>query len=148
MVRKETIERFMRHVGYWSWVHVLYTYDESHLVVADEWFLDQIRSARPAALKCKTVRPAAYEAALTPDVKKVLVLCEQNELRIVRAIQRDYPDLHVTSGTYGFACVGADRYPRLKEFIRPENKKNPKPVFMLTTPYADGEFIAKSMELN
>ncbi len=148
LARKETIEHFMRHVGYWSWVHILYTYDESHLVIADEWFLDQIRSARPAALQCRTVRPESYESALSSDIKKILVLCEQNELKIVRSLQRDYPDLHVVSGTYGFACVGVDRYPRLKEFTPPETNKNPKPIFMLTTPYADGEFVAKSMMLN
>ncbi len=125
---------------------MLYTYDESHLLIADEWFLDQVRSARPAAFQCKTARPKNYTAAITPDIKKVLVFCESGELALVRSLQKAYPEIQVTSGTYGYACVGKDRYPRLKEYMPPVTAKNPRPTFILSAPYADAEFITNAME--
>lgn len=146
--REAQIDLFMKHVGYWSWIHVLYLYDESHLLIADEWFIDRVRKARPAALKCQTARPDAYETAITADIKKVLVFCAEGELALVRKLQAEYPAIQTVSGTYGFACVGKDRYPRLKEFQEPFKGAAVKPTFILSTPYADAEFVTSAMTHN
>lgn len=142
------IDLFMKHVGYWSWVHVLYLYDESHLLIADEWFIDRVRNARPAPLKCQVARPDQCSDAVTDNIQKVLVFTERNELSIVRMLQAKHEGLHVTSGTYGFACVGKDRYPRLKEFQTPKLPKELKTTIILSTPYCDAEFVTKAMEQN
>lgn len=142
------IDLFMKHVGYWSWVHVLYLYDETHLLIADEWFIDRVRNARPAPLKCQVARPDQFSVAVTDNIQKVLVFTERNELSIVRKLQAEHEGLHVTSGTYGFACVGKDRYPRLKVFQTPKLPKELKTTVILSTPYCDAEFVTKAMEQN
>jgi len=143
--RSELIQTFMRHVSHWSWVHILYTYDDSHLLIADDWFISELRTARPDTLSLRTAKPHNYQDAITDKIKEVLVFCEEGELALVKKIQAEHPELHVTSGTYGFACVGVDRYARLKAFAPQTRGRKIVPTLILSTPYADAEFVTNVM---
>ena len=138
---KAVIEQFR----YWSWFHVLYLYDDSHLLIADEAFIDFVRKSRKDVFRCKTARPTGYVDSVTPDIKKILVFTKTGERAIVRSLQERFPDVLVTSGTYGFACTGKDRYPRLFEYSSKRPKKNIRPTIFLSTPYADAEFVIKAL---
>ena len=134
--------QLMKHLSHWAWVHSMYQYTDKHLIIADQFFIDKLRNARSKSLTCETVTPATYQAALPGKIKKILVFCQQNELAIVRDIQRKYPDIAVTSGTYSYALVGPNRLSKLREFKPVNPSLSAKPVIMLSTPYADAEFLS------
>jgi hypothetical protein len=142
------LDQLVKHVGHWSWFHILYSYNDTHLVIADKPFLDQLRRARKVNLQCRLASPENYQEEITDKIQKVLVFCQEKELAIVRDIQEKHPKVKVTSGTYGYALIGKDRYPRLKEFKAPVARKFSTPVLLLSTPYADAEFIANSLAEN
>lgn len=143
-------EQVTKQVRYWTMYHIIYQYDASHLIIADRFFINFLQQVDTKVLKCQTATPDDYTSSITDDIKKVLVLCQAGELALVKNIQAEYPGLHVTSGTYGYMLTSRDRYPRLVKFERhvPAPKPALKPVIFLTTPYADGEFVAKLMSQN
>lgn len=141
-------KQFFRHLGHWSWMHILYQYDETHLLIADPFFIDHLHGARPAPLRCKTATAEDYKSVLSDSVKKVLVFLTRGEVALVRRLRREHPDLKVTSGTYGYALTGRDRYPRLKEYMPSSGQVGQAPTILLSTAYADAEFVAKVMEEN
>lgn len=151
---EETIElqvRLTQQLRYWTWYFVLYSYDSSHLVIADEFFINHLKKAIDENLNCRTATPDEYEDMVTPDIKKILVFTLDDELAIVRKLQAQFSDILVTSATYGYALTGKDRYPRLVEF-QPGNHiaaQRPKQtVVFLSSPYADAEFIISAMVEN
>jgi len=146
--REDEYQRLLRHLGHWSWMFLLYKYDSTHVLIADRPFLDKVHAARETQLQCKTAEPHDYKDVITDDTRKVLVFCEAGELAIVRQLQVQYPEKLISSGTYGYACVGRDRYSRLHEFKPPVVNQKIKPVVILSTPYADAEFVAKVMAEN
>ncbi|WP_262694504.1 hypothetical protein [Kordiimonas aquimaris] len=141
-------QRFFMHLRYWTWVHVLYRYDETHLLIIDEPMADYLNGARKEKLRSQIASPDNYADAITPEIKKVMVLCEQGELAIIRAIQSAHPDLHVTSGTYGYMRSGRDRYPRLVKYDPKPALPAAQPIVFLSTPYADAEFVTSVMAEN
>ncbi len=142
------LDLFMKHIGHWTWVHLLYLYDDKHLLIADDFFLERIQQARKKPLVCKTSSVDDYAGAVTVDIKKILVFCQSNELQLVRSLQRKYPDIVVTSGTYGYACTDVSRVSQLIRFQEPSVQRCSSPVVMLSPPYSDAEFIAHSMAGN
>lgn len=145
--------QLIKHLGHWSWVQKLYQYNDTHLVIADRFFIKNLRSARPEPIACKTAFPDTYRAALPGKIKKILVFCQEDELAIIRDIQKRFPDIAVTSGTYGYALVGANRRPTLRNFRRanraPLARRNQQaPVYLISTSYADAEFISALMVRN
>lgn len=142
------LDRFMKHLSHWTWVHFFYLYSEKHLLIADDFFLERVHSARKKPLVCKTSSASNYEDAITGDIEKILVFCQSGELQLVRRLQRKYPNITVTSGTYGYACVDASRKPKLVPFQAPGCETPAGQTVMLSTPYADAEFIAQSMAQN
>jgi len=143
------LNQLMKHLGSWSWLHMLYQYDDTHLLIAGSFFVEHLKRARKKPLLCKTALPSNFDEAITDKIKKVLVFSEHDELAITRKIQREHPHIKVTSGTYGYALTGKDRYPRLKEY-KPAKKleQTNRPVLILSTPYADAEFITNVMAEN
>lgn len=141
------LDRLMKHLSHWAWVHRFYQYDRHYLLVADKFFLTRVRNARAKPLACKAATSDDFRDAITPDIKKVLVFCAQDELAIVKSIQTDFPHVEVTSGTYGFACNDAERHPRLVEYQSTKlQRETGTPVVMISTPNSDAEFIAKEMQ--
>jgi len=146
--------QFLHHLKHWAWMHFLYEYGENHLLVADPFFLRQVRQARKAELKMQVATPAKALGAVTDSVEKILVLCQQGELALVRQLQAAFPDKAVVSGTYGFALTGKDRHPRLRPFqlskgrqsIRGKQAKLAPPVVILSTAYADAEYVCARMQ--
>ena len=145
---KALYEQFVTHAGFMSWVFRFYKYDGSHLVIADKPFIKLIKSAQAAALSCQFVPPSLAEESVTPKIKKILVLVSSGELALVKKLQSRFPDLIVTSGTYGFSCVGQGRHSTLLPYKPPRKKAITAPIVLITTPYCDGEFVAKSMKEN
>jgi len=137
-----------KHISHWSWGHFLYQFDETHLFISDASFIKQLRLARKDTLLCKTAQPDNYRSVNFDSIKKVLVFCCKGELAIIKELQEKYPEIQVTSGTYGYACVGKDRRPRLKQYKPAISGKKSRPLIILSTPYADAEFIANVMEMN
>lgn len=142
------LDRFMKHLSHWAWVHRLYQYSDKHLVIADDFFLERLHEARPKPLVCKTSPIDGCEDAVTVGIDKILVFCQVGELHLVRALQRKFPNVVVTSGTYGFACTDAARLPKLLPFRPPASAIGPGQVVLLSAPYADAEFVAHSMAEN
>ncbi|PCI59479.1 MAG: hypothetical protein COB37_11580, partial [Kordiimonadales bacterium] len=145
---KALYDQFVNHMGCWGWIHLFYKYDNSCLVIADQPFINLVRAARPASLACNFVTPQLSMAAVHKGIKKILVFCAEGEVSLVSALQQKYPNIIVTSGTYSFTCTGPKRLSRLKNYTPPQKKPNPVPVILLTTPYCDGEFVAKAMANN
>lgn len=145
---EQLYKQFFMHLRHLTWVHVLYLYDETHLLITDSEMADYLNGARKEKLRCQIASPAEYRAAITPDIRKVLVMCENGELRVIRALQAEFPDLHVTSGTYGYMRTGRDRYPRMVKFDRALTLPKAQPVVFLSTPYADAELITKALAEN
>lgn len=144
--------QLMKHLSHWSWVHKLYQYSDKHLIIADEFFVDILRNARAKPLKAKTATPETYGSVLNAKIKKILVFCRSGELALVRKLQKKHPKIAVTSGTYGYMLTGPDRQPRMREF-KPAIKGDgattrPKPVLILSTAYAEAEFMAALMKAN
>ncbi len=142
------LDLFMKQIGHWTWVHFLYLYNDKHLLIADDFFLERIWQARKKPLACKTATVDDYASAITADIRKILVFCQSNELQLVRSLQRKYPEIVVTSGTYGYACADVSRVPQLVPFQEPSAQRCSSPVIMLSPPYSDAEFVAHSMAGN
>ena len=142
-------ERLMKHISHWSWVHFLYTYNETHLLIADRFFISRVQKARAQPLTCKVATPEKYQQAITPAIRKILVFSRENELALIRSIQKAHPDVKVTSGTYGFACNDRTRLPKLVEYKKPSLPKEAQPpVVMISAPGAEAEFVTKVMAEN
>ena len=148
LVKGAELDRFMRHLSHWSWVHRLYQYSDKHLLIADDFFLDRLHGAREKPLACKTSPVDGCEDAVTDGIQKILVFCQMGELQLVRALQRKFPKVSVTSGTYGFALTDASRLAKLWPFQPPTATFAPGQVVMLSAPYVDAEFVAHSMAEN
>ncbi len=148
-LEEKWLDRFTRHMGYMTWLHVLYGYDDKHLFIADEDILQRAKGARKVPLRCRLATPEDYRSSLTDNIRKILVFCRSGELGIVKELIRKYPKRVVTSGTYGFSLVGADHYPLLIPF---RNRK-PLPAIkermvLLSTSYADAEFLSRLLHKN
>jgi len=141
-------DTLLLHLGHWSWRYVLHRYDDSHLIVADTFFLRHLRSAGNSQLHCRTALPQDYRGAVTDEIKKVLVFCQRDELQIIRELRAEHPQVQVISGTYGYALVGRDRYPRLKPFLPPTGKLWQPVNIILSSASAEAEFVAKVMDEN
>lgn len=142
------LDLFMKQIGHWTWVHFLYLYNDQHLLIADDFFLEHVQLARKKPLVCKTSSVEGYAGAVTSDIKKILVFCQSNELNLVRSLRRKYPDISITSGTYGYACVKENRVPQLVPYQEPNAQPCGSPIVMLSPPYSDAEFVAHSMAKN
>lgn len=142
------LKKFMRHLSHWSWVHRLYQLNDTHLLIADDFFLDHLHGTREKPLTIKTSPIAGCEDAITDNIQKILVFCRLGELRLVRALQRKYPKVVVISGTYGFSVTDAARMPKLFPYQAPQADVKPGQVVLLSAPYVEAEFIARSMAEN
>jgi len=148
LVKGAELDRFMRHLSHWSWVHRLYQYSDKHLLIADDFFLDRLHGAREKPLACKTSPVNGCEDAVTDGIQKILVFCQLGELQLVRDLQRKFPNVVVTSGTYGFALTDTSRLAKLRPFQPPAATFASGQVVMLSAPYVDAEFVAHSMAEN
>ncbi|MFC3051677.1 hypothetical protein [Kordiimonas pumila] len=138
--------RFFRHMRHWSWFFFINQYDADHLIVADDFFLHEVENSSPRRLKCKLASLHAVHEAVTDEIEKILVFCQQGEMALVRELQARYPDKTVVSGTYTYALTGPDRSPRMLPtvpYVQLDTQSYGKPVFILSTAYADAEFIAQ-----
>ncbi len=136
------------HLRYFSWLHFFYNYDSSHLLIADAFFVRAIQSAKREKMNYKTATPETYESVVSEETRKILVFCSKNEVPLIRKLQAQYPDKTITSGTYHYSCTGPKRHPSFKQFTSAQKSKDARPVFMISTPYADAEFIARVMDAN
>lgn len=148
VAQKQYADDLLLQLRYLFWLHFFYTYDETHLLIADPFFIRKIQKAKPEKMKYQVATPDAYESAITDNIKKILVFCTQHEVPLVKKLQAQYPDKIITSGTYGYSCTGKGRQSTFLPFKAPMESRNADLVFMITTPYADGEFIAQLMETN
>lgn len=138
-------KRFMGHLGHWSWVHLMYRFDASHLIVADFPFIQYLRSVRSEKLQCQVATPDDVDLMKRQGIKKILVFLEWHELPTIRKLQAHYTDAIVCSGTYGYGCVGPNRTPKFAGLAAGGQKlPAPKAVF-LSTAYAGAEFIGAAM---
>lgn len=142
------LDRFMRHLSHWSWVHRLYQLSDKHLLIADDFFLDRLHGAREKPLAIKTSRIAGLDDAVTDNIQKILVFCQVGELQLVRSLQQKFPHVDVTSGTYGFAITDRARMPKLFPYQAPKAEVKPGQVVLLSPPYVEAEFVARSMAEN
>lgn len=137
------LDRFSDHMRYLTWIVILYGYDDKHLLISDADIIEKVDGARKAKLRCRVAPTDDYKASITPGLKKVLVMCRSGELQIIKDLKREHPNLTISSGTYGFSLVGADRYPRLIPFGSSSKKASVKSsLLLLSTSYADAEFIS------
>lgn len=142
------LNRFMRHLSHWSWVHRLYQLSDKHLLIADDFFLDRLHGAREKPLTIKTSPIADCEGAVTDSIQKILVFCQVGELQLVRSLKQKYPGVVVTSGTYGFAVTDTARMPKLFPYQAPKSEVKPGQVVILSAPYVEAEFVARNMAEN
>ncbi len=148
ITKTQSADDLILHLRYFSWLYFFYSYDETHLLIADAFFIRKIQTAKKQKMNYKTATPETYEAVITDDTKKVLVFCTENELGLVKKLQAKYPKKTITSGTYNYSCTGPRRNSTFRPFKSPQKSKAARPVFIISTPYADAEFISKTMSVN
>lgn len=138
-------KRFMAHLGHWSWVHLMYRFDASHLIVADFPFIQYLRSVRGEQLKCQVATPDDADLMKREGIHKILVFLERRELPIMRMLQAHYDDAVVCSGTYGYGCVGSNRTPKFSGLAANGIRPVPPKTLFLSTAYAGAEFVGAAM---
>jgi hypothetical protein len=139
-------QRLVRHLGHTSWMRFLYKYNDSHLLIADSFFLDAVRRAKKARLAIHLASVDDWQDAIDENIKKILVFTQRDELAVVREIHARYPDMHVTSGTYQFMVSGQKRQMKMRPYPSAKFVKPKQPLLIISTPYANAEFVAKAMD--
>ncbi|UTW60013.1 hypothetical protein KFE96_06815 [Kordiimonas sp. SCSIO 12603] len=141
-------DELILHFRYFSWLYLFYSYDETHLLIADPFFIRKVMSAQNRQMRYNLATPETYEQHVTEDIKKILVFCSKDELPLIKKLQTQYPDKIITSGTYSYSCTGPQRNSTFRPYQPASPSKKARPVFFISTPYADAEFISHAMKEN
>jgi len=146
--KKNWQNRLMSQLVHCTWFGVINGFDETHLVITEDFLIKRLRNLRKKSKGCGLATPDDFENAISSKINTILVFCIEGELTIVRTLQKKYPNIKVTSGSYGFNIYGRDRLPKLNVFHAAKQRRFAKPRLILATTNADAEFVANSMAEN
>jgi len=138
---------FMLHVVQWHWPHRIKKFDETCLVVADQEFIDRLQK-QGGTYNCSFKTQNDLDKMDLTRIEKILVFLMCQERETVARLKKSYPDKIISSGTYEFSVVDANRIPRMQLKRRAPSKAEKGPVVIVATPNSDAEYLVKTMEMN
>jgi len=144
--RKLHWKNFFLHVREWNLRHYLVRLDNSHVIVADDEFLSYLSGVKTqSGLRQRQAK--GFDGKVADAVKTVIVFCCDGEEQLVRALRARYPKRKIISGSHELLAIGPQRRPVLSPKLS-ENVTRPQPLIILSTPYADAEFLTVLLQEN